>query len=286
MSDPRPARAVVVGIDGSRAATHAALWAVDEAVNRDIPLRLVYVIDPSQLSAAGEGGGQSAARAALHDASRKVEATGQPVKIETEVLCGRPLTKLMQESRSAAMLCVGSVGLDHVRGRRGSVAATLAGSALCPVAVIHPSPAEPATTSQVSAVVAEVDNGVVLRHAFEEARLRGVPLRAVAVHAAETPDDVEQGSRLAHVHLSPSARPLDPALPRGAGGSGHRRRQCVPSSGRQRKAGSAVRRGLTLRARIVRCIPARMRRTYGTQCQLVGSGSWEWCPGGKGLLGR
>ncbi|AEJ48079.1 hypothetical protein CCDC5079_2889 [Mycobacterium tuberculosis CCDC5079] len=132
MSDPRPARAVVVGIDGSRAATHAALWAVDEAVNRDIPLRLVYVIDPSQLSAAGEGGGQSAARAALHDASRKVEATGQPVKIETEVLCGRPLTKLMQESRSAAMLCVGSVGLDHVRGRRGSVAATLAGSALCP----------------------------------------------------------------------------------------------------------------------------------------------------------
>lgn len=202
MSDPRPARAVVVGIDGSRAATHAALWAVDEAVNRDIPLRLVYVIDPSQLSAAGEGGGQSAARAALHDASRKVEATGQPVKIETEVLCGRPLTKLMQESRSAAMLCVGSVGLDHVRGRRGSVAATLAGSALCPVAVIHPSPAEPATTSQVSAVVAEVDNGVVLRHAFEEARLRGVPLRAVAVHAAETPDDIEQGSRLAHVHLS------------------------------------------------------------------------------------
>ncbi|WP_044097196.1 universal stress protein [Mycobacterium canetti] len=203
MSDPRPARAVVVGIDGSRAATHAALWAVDEAVNRDIPLRLVYVIDPSQPSAAGEGGGgQSAARAALHDASREVEATGQPVKIETEVLCGRPLTKLMQESRSAAMLCVGSVGLDHVRGRRGSVAATLAGSALCPVAVIHPSPAEPATTSQVSAVVAEVDNGVVLRHAFEEARLRGVPLRAVAVHAAETPDDVEQGSRLAHVHLS------------------------------------------------------------------------------------
>lgn len=79
MSDPRPARAVVVGIDGSRAATHAALWAVDEAVNRDIPLRLVYVIDPSQLSAAGEGGGQSAARAALRRLSegRGHRATGQ-----------------------------------------------------------------------------------------------------------------------------------------------------------------------------------------------------------------
>ena len=36
---------VVVGIDGSRAAVDAALWAVDEAVSRDIPLRLVYAID-------------------------------------------------------------------------------------------------------------------------------------------------------------------------------------------------------------------------------------------------
>ena len=38
--------AVVVGIDGSRSAVDAALWAVDEAVSRDIPLRLVYAIDP------------------------------------------------------------------------------------------------------------------------------------------------------------------------------------------------------------------------------------------------
>ncbi len=29
---------VVVGIDGSRSAIGAALWAVDEAVSRDIPL--------------------------------------------------------------------------------------------------------------------------------------------------------------------------------------------------------------------------------------------------------
>ena len=37
-----PSPAVVVGIDGSRSAVGAALWAVDEAVSRDIPLRLVY----------------------------------------------------------------------------------------------------------------------------------------------------------------------------------------------------------------------------------------------------
>ena len=36
---------VVVGIDGSDAAIHAAQWAVDEALSRDIPLRLLHVID-------------------------------------------------------------------------------------------------------------------------------------------------------------------------------------------------------------------------------------------------
>ena len=43
---PASSPAVVVGIDGSRTAIDAALWAVDEAVSRDIPLRLVYAIGP------------------------------------------------------------------------------------------------------------------------------------------------------------------------------------------------------------------------------------------------
>jgi nucleotide-binding universal stress UspA family protein len=39
-----PQRSVVVGIDGSQAAIQAAEWAVDEAVSREVPLRLVEVI--------------------------------------------------------------------------------------------------------------------------------------------------------------------------------------------------------------------------------------------------
>jgi nucleotide-binding universal stress UspA family protein len=35
---------IVVGIDGSQAAVRAAEWAVDEAVSREVPLRLVEVI--------------------------------------------------------------------------------------------------------------------------------------------------------------------------------------------------------------------------------------------------
>jgi nucleotide-binding universal stress UspA family protein len=34
---------VVVGVDGSDAAITAAKWAIDEAVSRDVPLRIVHV---------------------------------------------------------------------------------------------------------------------------------------------------------------------------------------------------------------------------------------------------
>jgi nucleotide-binding universal stress UspA family protein len=201
MSDSYPAPSVVVGIDGSRAATHAALWAVDEAVARDIPLRLVYVVDPLGTSGAGpQDDRQGAARAALCSAYRAVDAIGKPVKIETEILWGRPLTKLMQESRSAALVCVGSIGLNHARRVGGTVAATLAESALCPVAVVHRPPGGQATP-EVNEAVVQVDNGSVLRHAFDEARLRGVPLRALSVRVAGTPDDVGAGNRLAQAQL-------------------------------------------------------------------------------------
>jgi hypothetical protein len=38
-ADTRPA---VIGVDGSQAALSAALWAVDEGVDREVPLRLVH----------------------------------------------------------------------------------------------------------------------------------------------------------------------------------------------------------------------------------------------------
>jgi len=108
MRDFRSAPSVVVGVDGSSAASNTAVWAVDEAVSRDIPLRPVYVIDPTELCGADSDHRQFAsARAALYDAQRAAEA----------------------------------------------------------------------------------DN-LVLRRAFEEARLRGAPLRVVASWRAEAPDDV------------------------------------------------------------------------------------------------
>ncbi|MEB3982062.1 universal stress protein [Mycobacterium sp. 663a-19] len=208
MSDIYPAPSVVVGIDGSRAAIYAALWAVDEAVARDIPLRLVYVIDPR--GAGPKGNPHGAARAALYAAYRAVDATGKPVKVETEILWERPLTKLMQESRSAVLVCVGSIGLNHARRVGGTVAASLAESALCPVAVVHRPPGGPAAP-EASEVVVQGDNGSVLRHAFDEARLRAVPLRVLSAHTAATREAA--GNRLAQAQLSRRLARFTPLYP-------------------------------------------------------------------------
>jgi nucleotide-binding universal stress UspA family protein len=195
MTDVVPAPAVVVGIDGSRTAVGAALWAVDEAASRDIPLRLVYVVDPVELTVAGSKQDQFAcARAALCDAQRAVEASGTPVKIETEMLSGKPLAMLARAARSAAMICVGSIGTRHVLQGTGSVAAALPAMAQCPVAVIRP-PQRREAGMAIGTVVVEVVDDVALRYAFDEARLRGAALRAVASWRAEVPDDIADGSR-------------------------------------------------------------------------------------------
>ena len=121
-----------------RAALDAALWAVDEAVSRDIPLRLVYAIDSTDNSDTDTQGAArklATAELSVRYAFTAVESTEKPVKIEVEILHGHPTRALMDASRGAAMLCVGSIGLNHfTEGRDGSTAATLVARAHCPVA--------------------------------------------------------------------------------------------------------------------------------------------------------
>ncbi len=195
------AQTVVVGVDGSKAAVNAACWAVDEATSRDVPLRLVYVIEESRLYGSGTDESRlSAARSALYVTRRAIEASGKPVRIETQIVRGRAVAKLVEQSRSAAMICVGSIGLRQTRKGVGSTASALAASALCSVAVIRRPAGEPAIPT-VSRVVVHGDDGATLQHAFAEARLRRAPLQPIAVSAAAGRYDAEE-SRLAHLRLS------------------------------------------------------------------------------------
>jgi nucleotide-binding universal stress UspA family protein len=176
---------IVVGVDGSQAAIRAALWAVDEAVSRDVPLRLLYAIEQGDAHEAEPDGiapKLAIAETAVRRAFAAVEATGRPVKIETEIDQGPPIRSLIRASASAAMVCVGAVGLRHFKpGRMGSTAAALAISARCPVAIIrghddhHQQPAQ--------GIVVEVDgspdNSVLLGVAMGEARLRNAAVQAI-----------------------------------------------------------------------------------------------------------
>jgi hypothetical protein len=78
MDHASPSAPVIVGIDGSTAALRAALWAIDEAVSRDTPIRLVHVAPAS-----GHDLDEALADAkdVLHKAWTEVEANGKPVKI-------------------------------------------------------------------------------------------------------------------------------------------------------------------------------------------------------------
>src|SRR3954462_7872694 len=97
-----PSPSVVVGIDGSHSALSAALWAVDEAVERDIPLRLISAIEPrGELTAEAAAGDLSAAETAVRMALMAVESTGKPVKVEVEMLQGSPTEVLLQAGRAA-----------------------------------------------------------------------------------------------------------------------------------------------------------------------------------------
>lgn len=121
---------IVVGIDGSKPAVQAALWAVDEAASRDIPLRLLYAIEPDDPGYAAHGAAArklAAAENAVRYAFTAVEAADRPVKVEVEITQERPVTSLIRASAAAALVCVGAIGVHHFRPERvGSTAAALA----------------------------------------------------------------------------------------------------------------------------------------------------------------
>jgi hypothetical protein len=121
-------------------------------------------------------------------ASAAVEATGKPVKVETDILWGSPDIALIDESRNAALICVGSVGIGAIaRELWGSTAASLAERASCPVAIIRSPHNTPASGSDwiVAVVEDHADNESVIEHAMEEARLRKAPVLAVGVRQGD-----------------------------------------------------------------------------------------------------
>ncbi len=199
MKESPPPTSIVVGIDGSKGAIRAALWAVDEAVSRDIPLRLLYAIEPDDAPRTPPDRAVrklAIAENAVRYAFTAVEAADKAVKIEVEITQERPVTSLIRASASAAMVCVGAVGVRHFRPERvGSTAAALAVSAHCPVAIIRGNDDRPERHAHWILVDARgsADTDVVLGTAIEEARLRNSPLRAITFRQSGVSDHGVEG---------------------------------------------------------------------------------------------
>ncbi len=140
MTDPVALSSIVVGIDGSDAAVAAALWAADEAIARNVPLRLIHAADVAPIHPRGDFRLQIAeAEPLFRAAEAAVAATGKTVKVQAAVVGAGPRAGLISESRATEMICVGSVGVGRRAGHvLGSTAAALGNAAFCPVAIIRP----------------------------------------------------------------------------------------------------------------------------------------------------
>ena len=210
MPEPFTAPAVVVGVDGSRAGVRAALWAIPEAVSRDVPLRLVSSVETTVPgSTEDDARAHGGAEAAIREARTTVEAAERQVKIETEIAEGRPTATLLEASRTATMLCVGAIGIRHLEHSRvGSTAAALVAEARCPVAIVRDT--EKVGPPGPGWVVVELDespdSATVLACGVEEARLRGAPLRVLGSWQSRYTDvhdshAVADGNRMVRAQL-------------------------------------------------------------------------------------
>ncbi|BBY35840.1 hypothetical protein BST33_08235 [Mycolicibacter minnesotensis] len=171
---------VVVGLDASRSAMQAVLWAVDEAIHRQIPVYLLYALGEEAGGRDDAESDTAVAERTVGSAMSMIEALKVPVQFEAQIVRSRPITALLDASRSASMICVGSMGFHHLtRGRIGSTWPALLTSARCPVAVV-PRTHQPGSRG-VDLILAVVDNAStaddVLELGVSEACLRDAPLR-------------------------------------------------------------------------------------------------------------
>ena len=157
---------------------------------RDARLRLVYVVDDASVD-----GGFAYGAAALRAARAAINDAGKPVAVEIAILYGDPATRLLVESHTAAVVCVGSAGIKPLAAMGlGVTAATLAESASCPVAIIRGEEAARSLTGCIAVVIdGSPADDAALHQAMEEARLHNASVLAMGVrHLRANGMDLEQ----------------------------------------------------------------------------------------------
>jgi nucleotide-binding universal stress UspA family protein len=140
---------IVVGVDHSAGAKEALRFAVKEAELRQATLRAVHAWQFGYIGATALEGGLPAVGSGLQEfrdaAAAALEATLQEatldsggVEIERRVVEGPPAAVLLEESRGADLLVVGSRGHGgFAQLLLGSVSQQCAQHAECPVVIVR-----------------------------------------------------------------------------------------------------------------------------------------------------
>jgi nucleotide-binding universal stress UspA family protein len=189
MSSPDEVMPVLVAVDGSESALCAALWAAAEATRRGRGLSIVHaydwplpnyspvVVGPAVL----HDSVVRTARTTLAAAVAVVTEVAPALAVTAEIVAGSAATTLLDLTRRADLLVLGSRGLGGFTGLlTGSVAVELVAHGHCPVVVVRgeqPAPGTPVVVGVDGSPTSEL----AIALAFDQADSRGCDL--VAVHS-------------------------------------------------------------------------------------------------------
>ena len=185
-----PPGSIVVGVDGSEDAARSITWAATQALLERRVLAIVHSTDQLALRDTAwldsQGIDHRELTAALHEAARATVASAAEraavaapgVHVVTVLIDDDPRLALVNLSTEAQVVALGSRGRGPLRtALLGSVSASVARHAHCPVVVSRP---PRGTTPSSTRIVVGADGSAasrpVLEFAFEQASLRGVPL--------------------------------------------------------------------------------------------------------------
>jgi nucleotide-binding universal stress UspA family protein len=192
MSAPTTHAGILVGVDGSPAAKYAVDWAARDAAMRNVRLTLVHAVRPLGITLPPLPAPAAYTRWQVEQGQKILDnaveiarnADGGPAQIETELLFSPVVPTLIDLSKDAQMVVVGSRGLGpFARSLLGSVSSNLIRHAHCPVAVIHdedPLMPHPAQAPVLVGIDGSRASELATAIAFQEASWRGVDL--VALH--------------------------------------------------------------------------------------------------------
>ncbi|MFI5928193.1 universal stress protein [Micromonospora sp. NPDC051543] len=129
-----PADPVTVGVDASEPSLVALGFAAERATQRRVPLRVLHAWTPGPGGAAGTPD----ERAAVEEAVAPWRRTFPELEVTVDLVAGSAAATLIEASRSAQLVVVGSRGRGGLAGMLlGSVSQQVIQHAGCPVAVVR-----------------------------------------------------------------------------------------------------------------------------------------------------